>query len=358
MVDDALCTNDRYLVICPNTDLKTCLGMHHLRDPAFDNALSQVVDLRVLDRATYLVDNQSFIGLVSNRIERFDLIRDTPNNLRTQKRWSVKYKYVSNVVHAAEAGVVIATKTSGAHLGLSVISGEQIWSTDPIGEGDSGVMLPDGRFAFASWSGSMQFLDPSTGRSDGKTIQYLTQLRGLQVVKPSGRVIVRQSWLSGSEGRLWQAVSELEITSGALRQISSETTGKDIWVDPKAEFVLSREILGPFDKIKKRVAPSLFELVQLGDERPVSSQTYETREVGLLGPKWTPDGRNIVLTPSSREHSGFLFLDAKSLNKRFFVPSKDSRSIEFGTVEAEAILCSAPNSRIVKLSELPNWPAP
>lgn len=334
------------------------MGEHHLRDPVCNNTLRQAQDLRVLDRATYLVDNQSLIGLVSNRIERFDLIRDTPKKIRTQKRWSVKHKYVFSVVHAVEAGIIIATNTSGAHFGLNESSGELIWSTDPIGNGDSGVILPDGRFAFASWSGFMQFLNPSTGRPHGRNVQFLTQLRGLQVVEPSGRLIVRQSRLSEPEGRVWQAVSELEITSGALRQISPETTGQDIWVDPNAEFFLSRKILGRFDKIKKKVAPSLFELVRLGDEKLVSSQTYETSEVGLNGPTWTPDGKNIVLTPFQRTHSGFLFLNAQSLKKQFFFPSKDSRSIAFGKVESEAILCGAPNSKIVNLSELPSWSAP
>jgi hypothetical protein len=345
-------------VIYPNTKLKTCMGEHHLRDPVCNNTLRQAQDLRVLDRATYLVDNQSLIGLVSNRIERFDLIRDTPKKIRTQKRWSVKHKYVFSVVHAVEAGIIIATNTSGAHFGLNESSGELIWSTDPIGNGDSGVMLPDGRFAFASWSGFMQFLNPSTGRPHGRNVQFLTQLRGLQVVEPSGRLIVRQSRLSEPEGRVWQAVSELEITSGALRQISPETTGQDIWVDPNAEFFLSRKILGRFDKIKKKVAPSRFELVRLGDDKPVCSQTYETSEVGLNGPTWTPDGKNIVLTPFQRTHSGFLFLNAQSLKKQFFFPSKDSRSIAFGKVESEAILCGAPNSKIVNLSELPSWSAP
>jgi hypothetical protein len=324
----------------------------------FGNALNRAHELRVLDRALFLIDDQSLVGVVSNRVERFDLIRETPKKVSAQTRWSAKHRYVSHVVHAAEAGIVIATNTSGAHFGLNENTGDLIWSTDPVGEGDPGVMLPDGRFMYASWNGLMQFLNPSTGRFEGRNIRFLTHLGRLQVVESSGKVIVVQSRLSEPDGKVWKAVSELEIVSGALRQIAPETRGQDIWVDPSARFLLLRKFLGRYDKIKKKGPPSHFELVRLADGKAVSNRTYEANEVGITHPIWSPDCKYIVLTPYRQGHSGFLFLNGRTLEKQLFIPSKDSRSIAFSNLTSEAVLCQAPKSSIIDLSELPNWPTP
>lgn len=311
--------------------------------------------LRVLDRAKYLVDDRSFVGLVSNRIERFDFDRHMSGTVRTEKRWSTKHQHVKNVVHAAEAGVIVATNTRGAHFGMNEKTGELIWSTSPIGEGDPAVILPDGRFAFATWGGFFQLLNPATGRPEGRTTQYLTQIRGLQVVEPSGRLLVRQSRLSEPEGRVWRAVSELDIESGKLHQITPETTGQDIWIDPSARFLLSRNFLGRYDKANRKGPPSRFELAQLNDGKSISSHTYESVEVGLASPVWSSDGSCIVLTPFKGAHSGFLFLNAMSLEKQFIIPATDSRSIAFGHSNSEAILCQAPKSKVLDLNELPSW---
>lgn len=314
-------------------------------------------DMNVLDFAFFLSGDQSLIGLVSNRVVRFDLNRDDARKVQSQIRWTAKLKYISNVVHAPEAGVVIATDTSGAHFGLSEKNGNQIWSTDPVGEGDPGIILPDGRFAFASWRGLMQFLNPATGRREGEHIQFLTQLRGIQKVGPNGRIIVRQSRLSEPDGRVWQAVAELDVASGKLRQITGELSDRQIWVDPTALFILSREALGRYDKVAKKGPPVRLELTSLSSGRLISSQNYRSDDTGTLGPAWSPDGEYIALMPSRPGYRGTLFLNAKSLEKQYFIPSKDLRSLTFGNVNSEVVFCQSPKSTIIQMDALPNWPA-
>lgn len=109
-----------------------------------------------------LSNDTAVFVITQRRIKRFD-VTEHPSEIRAQQAWSTAITHGSHVLLSVEDTILIVTDTSGAHYGLSVATGEILWETKPIGEGDIGVILNDGSYLFASWGGTVQQIDPEGG---------------------------------------------------------------------------------------------------------------------------------------------------------------------------------------------------
>ena len=128
-----------------------------------------------------ILSNEAAIFVVTQRrIKRFD-VAENPSGIRARQAWSTAITHGSHVLLYVEDTFLIVTDTSGAHYGLSVETGEILWETKPVGEGDVGVILDDGSFLFASWDGAIQHLDPESGHDLTAPRNLDRQMRNLHV---------------------------------------------------------------------------------------------------------------------------------------------------------------------------------
>ena len=198
-------------------------------------------------RAFFIHDGNSIISLVSNRVEKHALVPKGNSELSPRKTWTAKIKNCLYVVEAPKAERLIATDTSGRHFGLCCETGDILWQSDALGEGDAGLVvasLEKSRcsqevFVFATWSGVLHQLDPANGKHLVEPADFLSQFRDMRLISSSQSVYVTTIVPAKSDiDPVGEKLNEINLRTNKLTEVLRNTFSHGIKVSPNGDRAL------------------------------------------------------------------------------------------------------------------------
>lgn len=289
--------------------------------------------LKTAYHAAFLSDDTAVFVVTQRRIKRFDITQQ-PSGLRVRQAWSTAITHGSSVLLSADETVLMTTDTSGAHYGLSVATGEILWTTRPIGEGSSGVILGDGSFLFVSWRGTVQHLNPKSGQevtpsrhlgghmytglqvADDGSLTIIESLRPASDHLPVSRRLCRMDWPS----------MNYDILQGELDH------GAQVAISPDGSRVA---LSGPDNSIRVRHLRS--QEKELRQELPGPAY-YNCK------PVWSGDSQNIAVVFAK----GHALFRAGTLQLTTVSNSPYPNPAVFSPYAKLAVLCDWENAKLVQ----------
>lgn len=312
--------------------------------------------MRTVFRAFFVDGGCSLIILVSNRIEKHALSQTERGELRPSKLWTAKIKDCLDVVEAPHANRMIATDTSGNHFGLCSRTGDILWRSDRIGEGDSGVIVEfrtkvlrsQEVFVFATWSGVVQRLDPSSGKDIAMPTQFYSQFRDLHLTSGSQLLFVTCLVPAKSDNDpVGRTLNLLDLGTNEVREVASSTFSQRIMVSPdgeKAVFVYLVEGASGsmFDRSER------WEIKDIRTGSTLCERVFEQKDMLRQKAVWSPNGRYIATAGKA----GHLILSAETLETVASVEGEYAQRPAFHPSGSHICLCKNNNTKIVAMNKL------
>lgn len=309
--------------------------------------------MKTVDRALFVDGGASIATVVNNQVEKHALRRDADGRLVPTRLWAAKIRYCCDLVEAPEQGRIIATDTSGRHFGLHHSTGDVLWDTAPIGEGDGGVLLADGTFLFATWRGLLRQLDPRDGREVFRPFQVGSQLRTLHLTRTKDMLtVVRLIPARSDRDPVGEVLCSLDIRTKKMRELTGNTFTHGMHVSPDGAKVLCHYLItDPVYQIWER--PSKWVVKDISTGASLCQRVFGP-EPYFSQPVWSPDARWIVFS-SSDAH---LFLSAETLKPAALIPGKFPGRPAFHAAGTDVCLCRKDDAVIIPVEELSRWPYP
>lgn len=307
--------------------------------------------MRTVDSAFFLENGSSLIAIVGNRIEKHGLSQTDQDELRPSRFWSATIKDCVNFVEASQANRLVATDTSGRHFGLCSKSGDILWQSSGVGEGDPGLVISCRSrevFVFATWSGVLQRLDPANGKDVVKPMDFLSQFRGLQLTLNPQRLFITSLVPAKSDSDpVGETLNLLDPETNKMQEVASNTFSRGISVSPtgkKALFVyLAEGASGSmFDRSER------WEIKDVGTGSKLCERTFQPKEFFSHKAVWSPDGQYIA----TASKVGHLILSADTLETVVSVAGKQAKRPAFHPSGTHICLCRADNTKIVAMNTL------
>lgn len=314
--------------------------------------------MKTVFRALFVENGRSLITIVRGRVEKHSLRETEQGDWQSDKLWSAKIPHGTHIVEAPQANRIVATDTSGKHYGLCRDTGEILWHTKKVGEGDSGLIwsqrekrsLPPEEFVFATWRGLVQRLDPIDGKEVAPLVQFPTQLYNLHLTSNDQRWFVESSIPPTTDsGQVVQALNLLDLEAGTMQEVM-QTDGytNAIRVSPDGEkALLVYAATGPEGTSER------WEIKDLQTGATLHERTFEPRASFGSRSVWSPDGRYIAAANIATINEGrHRILAADTLD---VLGSFDGKQVErpaFHPDGRHVCLCRAGNTTIMPLSML------
>ncbi len=301
--------------------------------------------MRTVFCALFVDNGAAIVTVVSNRVEKYRLL---PDRAHPERLWSCKIKHCLYLVEVWACDSIIATDTSGRHFGINTNSGKILWQTEPVGEGDRGVLLPDGTFLFASWKGVTQQLNPANGKTSEKFLWFGTQLRQLTLSQSGNRLtVVAQIPAKSDRDPVGEELCELDIGRAELREMLPNSFSNGMYISPDGRRVLCR-YLGERDVSNGHRCEIKWVLREVDSGKTICERIFAPTSQSFLYPIWSPDGQ-LIASKSDQAH---LFLSAESLKSLTHVAAKFPGDPAFDPVGTHVCLCRQNNTKIVRVADL------
>ncbi|WP_117191298.1 PQQ-binding-like beta-propeller repeat protein [Rhizobium terrae] len=309
--------------------------------------------MKTVDLALFVDGGAAIVTVDGNRIERHSLERTPEGRIEPTRLWTARVRYCCHLVEAPEAGRIVATDTSGRHFGLCRDTGEILWQTEPVGEGDRGTLLADGTFLFATWNGLLQRLDPRDGSRVREPFRVGSQLRVLHLVPGTDFLtVVRLIPARSDRDPVGEVLCGLDVETFEMRELTDNTFASGMYISPGGSRILCRYIIAdPIYEIGRR--PSKWVMRDRATGSSLCEHVFAPRP-SFSRPVWSPEGRWIAFS-SAEAH---LFLSADGLVPFARVPGKFPGRPAFHPAGTEICLCRKDDCTIIATAQLSQWPCP
>ncbi len=282
---------------------------------------------------------------------------------RVVEDWAVPITHSSTLTLSADENVLIVTDTAGGHYGLLAETGEILWRSVAIGEGDAGIILPDESFLFASWEGALQRIDPTDGKAVVKPLRHDHQIRKLQFAPALACAFYRRILPADSErSRPSQSLWRLDVDTLEGREILPLSECNDIAVDPTGKFAVM------VDDLLFGARPPSMSLLEyllsekntqfdvcihdLATQKVVQSRRFHFSDLTFTKLRWSPGGRIICFASGK----GFGFLRRGDLEPFAFVPARFSSDVTFSADGTLMFLTAWETSTLLRVADLVDYP--
>ncbi|MGJ8624483.1 MAG: TolB family protein [Yoonia sp.] len=312
--------------------------------------------MKTVYRAFFADSGCSLITIVSNRVEKHSLSQTDQDELRPSKLWTAKIKHCVNVVEASQANRLVATDTNGRHFGLCSKTGDILWQSASIGEGDPGLIVKyqsklswsQEVFVFATWSGVLQRLDPTSGKEIEKPTDFLSQFRGLQLTSDPQRLFVTCLVPAKSDSDpVGETLNLLDLKTNKIREVVSNTFSRGINVSPtgrKALFVYLAD--GASGLISDR--SERWEIKDIETGSTLCERTFAPKEFFSPNAVWSPNGQFVATS----NKVGHLVFSADTLETVVSVEGQQAERPVFHPSGTHICLCRANDTKIVPMHML------
>ena len=282
---------------------------------------------------------------------------------RVVEDWAVPITHSSTLTLSADENVLIVTDTAGGHYGLLAETGEILWRSVAIGEGDAGIVLPDESLLFASWEGALQRIDPKDGKAVVKPPRPDHQIRELQFAPALTCAFYRRVLAADSERcRPGQSLWRLDVDTLESTEILPLSVCNDIAVDPSGKFAVMLDdlVFGARPPSMSLLEYHLSEknmrfdvcIHDLATQKVVQSRRFHFSEPSFKRLRWSPDGRTICFVYGN----GFRFLRRGDLEPFAFVPARFSSDVTFSADGTLMFLTGWQTSTLLRVMDLVDYP--
>lgn len=312
--------------------------------------------MKTIYRAFFADNGCSLITIVSNRLEKHRLSQTAQDVLTSDKLWTAKITHCVNVVEAPQAGRLVATDTSGRHFGLCSMTGDILWTSGRLGEGDPAVVVehaaedggPNEVFVFATWKGMLHRLDPKTGQEAEKPVDLRSKLRDLHLTSDGQRLFVTRLVPAISDtDPVGRTLNLLDLKTNTTKVVAPNTfTCRNI-VCPAGQKTLFVYITDPPSGLMSDRSER-WEVKDIATGSLLAARTFAPREFFSPNAVWSPDGKSIATT----KRDGHLIFDAETLETKASVPAQRAERPAFHPSGSHICLCQANKTKIVPMNML------
>lgn len=297
------------------------------------------------------------------KVRKARLLAGTDGAPRMVEAWAKPIIHSSMLTLGADEKVLIVSNTAGVHHGMKVETGEVQWRSAAIGEGDTGIILPDQSFLFASWDGALQRIDPRDGKAVVTAPRPDHQIRQLQYSPALGCVFYRRIIpADGIRSRPSQSLWRLDVETLEGTEALPLSFDANIAVDPSGKFAVSMtglaaeaqpsEIGRLDDARSEKVARFDVCLYDLSTWKVMRRRQFLVAKLVVKKLRWSPDSGMICYASSK----GFGFLRCCDLEPFAFVPSRFSSDVSFSADANLIFLSDWERSALLSVGDLDGHP--
>ena len=303
-------------------------------------------------RAYFTENGHALITLSGHRVEKHALSQAKNGELKPSLIWASTLENCVNVVEAPQSGRLVATDTSGRHFGLCPKTGDHLWQSESVGEGDPGVVVAppqsQERFVFATWSGILQQLDPATGTEIASQRAFLSQLRGLQATKDARELFVTVLVPAKSDSDpVGEVLSVIDLVALRMREVSLPTFSRGIFPCPTGQKALFVSLVDDPGGARFNRSEH-WQIMDLTDGKMRGERTFGPKEILSRNAVWSPDGQFIATAEGGRH----LMISAQTLEICGTVVGDGVERPAFHPAGTHICLCRAHDTQIVPISAL------
>jgi hypothetical protein len=314
--------------------------------------------MKTVYRAFFIENGASLITLVSNHVEKHELSATEKGELVPNKLWTAKIKHCVNVVEAPQAKRLVATDTSGRHFGICSATGEILWQSKAIGEGDPGIIFEDRAkptgseevFVFVTWPGVLQRLSPDSGKDAAQPVKLSSKLRGLQVISDDQRLFITGLIPAQSDSDpVGENLNLLDYSTNELIEVASNTFSMGIKVSPSGETALFVYLAEGASGLRSDRSER-WEIKDIQSGMKLCERTFKPGEFFSYDAVWSPDSQFIAARNSKRD--GHLILTADTLETVALIEGRNAERPAFNPQGTHICLCRADNTAILPIDTL------